>query len=543
MSKPIILSPVKFTKEFNPYYVDITNSRRRVSEFSSQYPKIGEAIRRLRETICASPKITSRFTNVKEYSDFAVAEILHLNKGYKLFDNMVAYGESAISPLISATMPYEEREVKAAIDNLFFTIDEVLKSNSAVAGKSDDLFEAIKSAIDINPASPQYHYHLITMRLSEYANDRFSRVKSLGLLKRLADMGYAPAQYSFAEVCKNLLADGVALPLDINDKMIFNYYKRAVDFGYVPAHDSIATCYKRGVGVGGKDNDRAFFHYDYGARSGDVDAQFNRAICFQGGTGVDIDFSQALHSYKLAADQGDIDAQIQLAICYRDRIGVDEENLKEAMRYFEMALDVIDNADVRVALGEVQVDYADSILLLDSTKAILLYARAASNQNADAIQKLAVIEHIIPDIDNTMLTALEIIEIIDAMRYGGRIGQDDFEAIGEVVEISAPILANDGVGAICRELFTVPGIDIVNSMSCQKIDAVVMLKMAEDNLIDRPAAALIIEGDIEMEKMERGVSDKVPSVSVRIESSATGAAEAVKSPAAKFGGILGLFKR
>ena len=60
-------------------------------------------------------------------------------------------------------------------------------------------------------------------------------------------------------------------------------------------------------------------------KQGEANAQFNLAVCYEDGIGVEKDEQKAVEWYKKAAKQGDVKAQNNLALCYEDGIGVEKD--------------------------------------------------------------------------------------------------------------------------------------------------------------------------------------------------------------------------
>ena len=59
--------------------------------------------------------------------------------------------------------------------------------------------------------------------------------------------------------------------------------------------------------------EKTFEQYQKAAEQGDAGAQNNLANCYETGTGVAKDATQAVYWYKKAAEQGDPEAQEKLA--------------------------------------------------------------------------------------------------------------------------------------------------------------------------------------------------------------------------------------
>jgi len=70
--------------------------------------------------------------------------------------------------------------------------------------------------------------------------------------------------------------------------------------------------------------------------SGDVDAQFDLALRYRDGNGVDRNYEKATSLLRRAAEKGHVQAQYLLASHYRVGLGV-EQNVAEAVRWYRMA--------------------------------------------------------------------------------------------------------------------------------------------------------------------------------------------------------------
>ena len=70
--------------------------------------------------------------------------------------------------------------------------------------------------------------------------------------------------------------------------------------------------------------------YRYAAELGNAEAQFNLAICYENGKGVEEDAEKAVKWFRLAAELGDADAQYNLGLCYMHAKGV-EYDAEEAV--------------------------------------------------------------------------------------------------------------------------------------------------------------------------------------------------------------------
>ncbi|WP_406741410.1 tetratricopeptide repeat protein [Acinetobacter shaoyimingii] len=84
------------------------------------------------------------------------------------------------------------------------------------------------------------------------------------------------------------------------------------------------------------DYKKAFYWYNKAAQNGDAKSQYNLAIMYLNGYGVDINKSKAVEFYRKAAVQGDSDSQLQLGIRYLNGEGVSKD-LNIAKEWFEKA--------------------------------------------------------------------------------------------------------------------------------------------------------------------------------------------------------------
>ena len=117
------------------------------------------------------------------------------------------------------------------------------------------------------------------------------------------------------------------------------------------------------------------------ASGGKADAQFELALCYDEGKGVEEDKYKAFKWFKKAADQGHARAQNAVGLCYEYGDGV-EKNMNEAIRWYKIS---IENGCTKAMLSMAGV-YANKG---ENDKAWVLIDRAASMGNEDAkrIQK------------------------------------------------------------------------------------------------------------------------------------------------------------
>ena len=115
--------------------------------------------------------------------------------------------------------------------------------------------------------------------------------------------------------------------------MAATYFKRAAGLGNSEAIYALGTMYEGGDGVR-RDVRKAMQLYRTAAELGDADAQHNLAALLE--KEGEHNAVEAAHFYKLAAAQGLTEAEYNLAICYEEGTGVDVD-LEEAKRWYARA--------------------------------------------------------------------------------------------------------------------------------------------------------------------------------------------------------------
>ena len=113
------------------------------------------------------------------------------------------------------------------------------------------------------------------------------------------------------------------------------FFRIAAAQGDAKAQFNLALFYQQGLGVE-QNGSEAFHWYHEAAEQGVAEAQFNLALCYQQGLGVEQNDSEAVHWYHKAAEQGIAEAQFNLALCYQQGEGV-EKNQSEAVHWYRAA--------------------------------------------------------------------------------------------------------------------------------------------------------------------------------------------------------------
>jgi len=101
----------------------------------------------------------------------------------------------------------------------------------------------------------------------------------------------------------------------------------------------LGACYADGSGVA-IDFAEAVTWFRRAADAGDVGSMYQLACCYEFGSGVAIDFVQAVAWFRRAADAGDVGALFQLAVCYEFGSGI--ADLTQAVYYYQRSAEAGD---------------------------------------------------------------------------------------------------------------------------------------------------------------------------------------------------------
>ena len=129
----------------------------------------------------------------------------------------------------------------------------------------------------------------------------FNSDKSLLLLRRLAELGNAKAQYDLGNVYKRNggVRGGVG-----DRKESVKWYTMAAEQGHVEAQFWLSNCYMQGEGVD-RDDKEGVKWLTKSAEQGNAPAQCSLGNYYAYGYGADKDLKEAVKWYTKAAEQGD----------------------------------------------------------------------------------------------------------------------------------------------------------------------------------------------------------------------------------------------
>jgi len=115
----------------------------------------------------------------------------------------------------------------------------------------------------------------------------------------------------------------------------FTVFSRLAKAGDAEAQYNLAMLYRTGKGVE-KDLKASFKWFQQAAEQGVSDAQYYLAHMYDNGETVEKNLSKAFEWYRKAAEQGQGLAQINLGVIYADGIGV-PQNIEQAYLWFHAA--------------------------------------------------------------------------------------------------------------------------------------------------------------------------------------------------------------
>lgn len=151
--------------------------------------------------------------------------------------------------------------------------------------------------------------------------------EAVKMFRIAAEQGYASAQRHLGSMYVN----GYGVPQDYDEA--WRWYQKAISQGDVAAMNGLGCMYQYGYGVP-IDRCEAERWYRKAAEQGNTNGMCLLGQIFEN----DWDYSEAVRWYRKAAEQGDADAQYNLALKFKNGQGVNKD-LSEARRWFQKAAD------------------------------------------------------------------------------------------------------------------------------------------------------------------------------------------------------------
>ena len=148
------------------------------------------------------------------------------------------------------------------------------------------------------------------------------------------------------------------------------------------------------------------------AEAGEVLAQYNLAVSYDQGKGVDQDYKKAVKWYTSAADQGDLYAQSNLGVMYEEGHGV-EQDYQEALKWYTMSAQR-GHAIAQRNLGSMHLEGRGT--KKDLIKAFAWYEIASVNGDDQALEWKASIRFSKEDLEKAKVEVSRIREVIKASK-------------------------------------------------------------------------------------------------------------------------------
>lgn len=169
----------------------------------------------------------------------------------------------------------------------------------------------------------------------------------------------------------------------------FEHYKKAERLGSVEATSNLGDCYMKGHGIS-KDVGKAVVLYEEAANNGDRGAKCELGICFYEGNGVVRDYKRAVALFRSAGKDEESEALRRLAVAYVDGCGVEQRDCKEAVGFFQRAVD-LGNCEAIVDLAKC-FRYGQGVKQ-NPEKAAGLFKTAVEKGNITAMKHLGNMYH------------------------------------------------------------------------------------------------------------------------------------------------------
>lgn len=260
-------------------------------------------------------------------------------------------------------------------------------------------YRAFEQRAESGDAEAQYRLSALLER--GYDTIPADTVRSLSLLRRSAEAGYAPARNYLGF----LYGQGILLPLDSDSARY--WIGLAADGGDVTAAHNMAYML---LNEPEQDDSLAVSYLEYAADAGLPQALTLLADLYVQGRGVPTDTVRAINLYENAIDKGFHDAELRLLNVKGSewRHLTSDESLEQALRYWNMGAPVI-AAELAMQVGPEDAATARAYALLghayaqgvgvpyDHRKANEYFARAAILGNPAAQFIIAETLEIFPD--------------------------------------------------------------------------------------------------------------------------------------------------
>jgi len=131
----------------------------------------------------------------------------------------------------------------------------------------------------------------------------------------------------------------------------------------------------------------AFVEFSALAEEGDADAQYNLALMYDNGQGVELDDVVAFQWYTLSAQQGHSSAQYNLASMYQNGRGVAEDDVA-ALKWYTLSAE---QGDIKAQNNLAKMYFLGEGVAQNSAAALIWATIAAENGNENASAALNIV--------------------------------------------------------------------------------------------------------------------------------------------------------
>ena len=258
---------------------------------------------------------------------------------------------------------------------------------------------------EINKENMEKPYALACENLGANRNNESVEI-AVNILKKLAELGYIPAQTKLGENYE------YGLYTDQNDDNAFYYYIKAAEQGDANSQFKIGSFFWNGKGVK-KNYEQALSWFIKAAENGSDIAQYQVGYMYQNGIGTNIDYEKALYWLQIQAKKGDKNAICQLGFLFLYGNGVEQD--------FYRAKELFNKSEKPIKSKDTSIRYYTKIF------------------NGLDCKKIQVIENITETVDNTMSAVLvrpdKNIDVYSHILY-------DIDTFNKIKEVASKLLSD-----------------------------------------------------------------------------------------------------
>ena len=309
--------------------------------------------------------------------DFGASKQLNSQKGGATTSTAISY-TNGYAPREQMEQNYDKFGPWTDIYALGATLFSLLtnKQPPLPTDIDDDMSEDKRLSLPFADSISKETKDMILLMMHTNRNQRPQNVESI--MYSLSDVSQKDIEDCDSPNEETLLAS------NDSDDITLDTLIQLAENGDVEAQYNLALIYYRGDGIE-EDKKEAFEWFEKAARQGDSDAQFYLAFSYMNGEGIEENKGEAFRWYKKSAERGNISAQNNLACCYDNGDGV-EKDKEKAFKWFKKAAEQGD-AVAQNNLGNCY-DNGDGVEK-NEERAFEWYKKSAEQGYADAQYNLA----------------------------------------------------------------------------------------------------------------------------------------------------------